>query len=92
MLRADRAHGLLVKISAVAAWCLFSLCVCDANCLACDANCPAQEGGSQQSEESKRRKMAALLGRSLRTDELTARFYLEEADGDIKAAMALAGN
>lgn len=36
-------------------------------------------------------KLCQLLGRSLYVDEATAKFYLEEANGDIKAAMEAFG-
>eukprot|EP00775_Hariotina_reticulata_P005719 gene5719-5959_t len=32
-------------------------------------------------------KLCVLLGRSLHVDESTAKFYLEDAGGDVKAAM-----
>ena len=35
-------------------------------------------------------KMSALLAKSLKIDEGTARYYLEEANGDVKAAVRLA--
>lgn len=36
-------------------------------------------------------KLCQLLGRSLYVDEATAKFYLDEANGDIKAAMEAFG-
>jgi hypothetical protein len=34
-----------------------------------------------------RAKLTLLLGKSLHVDEQTAKFYLEDANGDVKAAM-----
>lgn len=36
-------------------------------------------------------KMSALLGRSKHIDESAARYYLDEAGGDLKRAMELCG-
>lgn len=36
-------------------------------------------------------KLCQLLGRSLHVDDSTAKFYLDEANGDVKAAMEAFG-
>lgn len=41
--------------------------------------------------QAMRAKLCAMLGRSLRVDASTAHYYMEEARGDIKAAMRMYG-
>ena len=49
----------------------------------CPPPMPAQVGAL-------RLKMSRLLGRSMRMDDASALFYINEAGGDVKAAMGLA--
>ncbi|KAF8058099.1 F-box protein [Scenedesmus sp. PABB004] len=56
------------------------------------APAPAGEGGAAFKLEADAEKLCALLGRSLRVDAATASYYLHEAGGDVKAAMAAAAH
>ncbi len=49
--------------------------------------CPAGAGGVGMQVEVLRSKLCAMLGKCLHIDEATAKFYLEDAGGDLKAAI-----